>query len=555
MLGIHLHMTKVIMKTRLRIVLSAGIAVLMSGAGGLCRASGAAMPKLIEQNGQYALLVDDQPFFVLGGQAHNSSAWPGMLPQVWAAIEGMHANTLEIPMYWQQIEPRQGEFDFSVVDTIIKEARSHNVRLVLLWFGTWKNGNTDYTPSWIKLNPEKYPHVVGRNGQIVVSPSPFAKATMEADAKAFAAVMKHLKKFDSRHTVIMIQVENEPGTYGSPRDFSEAANKLFDGPVPAALLKSEVLQALNKPTDAKGTWSQVFGRDADEFFHAWAVARYINYVAEAGQAVNPLPMYVNVALVAEPGGAMHEVIPIYKVAAPAVGVLAPDIYQQKEQAMKTMEYYDRPDNALFVPETLGSVDYLYEVIRRGGIGFSPFGVDGRRWSANGTPAAESQRSPLATQYAMLRLADGELGKWIFERRLHLAAVSEQDAKQEVDLGAWLATISFGSGRRWGPLPTTQPEAAASPSGRFGGQSNPGGRAVIAQLGDNEFVVMAAQCRVAFRPSGAHKDKPWQFLKVEEGRYENGMFKLLRLRNGDEVGYGAVSVGAEPVLFRITMTAW
>lgn len=214
---------------------------------------------------------------------------------------------------------------------------------------------------WVKLNPKKYFHMITRDGKTVVSPSPHSRVTMDADAKAFTAVMKHLKSFDPQHTVIMVQVENEPGTYGTPRDFSKEAEKLFKSPVPAELLKPGVLKALNKQESVKGTWSQVLGSDADEFFHAWSVAKYINYVAEAGKAVNQLPMYVNVALEGEPGGAMHNVIPIYKAAAPAIGVLAPDIYQQMDKAMKTMEHYDRPDNPLFVPETFGSVDYLYEV--------------------------------------------------------------------------------------------------------------------------------------------------------------------------------------------------
>jgi hypothetical protein len=550
------------MKTVKRLLVFGWMAGLLAGAGALGRAAEAPLPKLITENGRHALLVDGRPFFMLGGQANNSSAWPAMLPQVWSAIEGMHANTLEIPIYWQQIEPEEGRFDFSIMETIITQARERKIRLVLLWFATWKNGNTDYTPNWVKLNPKKYPHLVDRNGKVILSASPHSKAFMEADAKAFTAVMKHLKKFDPQRTVIMVQVQNEPGTYGSPRDFSEAAEKLFQAPVPAALLKPEVLRALNKPTDAKGTWAQVFGSDADEFFHAWSIASYINYVAEAGKKVNPLPMYVNAALEGEPGGPMHNVIPIYKVAAPAIGVLAPDIYQQMEKAMKTMEHYDRPDNPLFVPETFGSVDYLYEVIRRGGIGFSPFGVD--RAPINAEAGASSRTSPLTAQYAMLRLADTELGTWIFERRVKVATVSEDDDEQHVDLNGWKATVTFGNrGRRGGPplpptppaaAPVTAPAAGAGPG--FGGPPpKPSGRAVIVQLGANEFVVMATQCRVAFQASGANTDKPWQFLKVEEGRYENGAFKLQRLRNGDQVGWATMTFSADPALLRLTMTTW
>src|SRR6185369_16262472 len=166
----------------------------------------------------------------LGGQAHNSSAWPRMLPQLWSAINTMHANTLEVPLYWEQIEPQRGKFDFSLIDTLLTQARQHHVRLVLLWFATWKNGSNHYVPEWMKNEASKYPNIIGKNGKPVDSPSPHIKEMMEADSKAFAAVMRYLKTADTRHTVIMVQVENEPGSWGSVRDYSPAAQKLFDNP-------------------------------------------------------------------------------------------------------------------------------------------------------------------------------------------------------------------------------------------------------------------------------------------------------------------------------------
>jgi len=209
------------------------------------RSGAEAMPRIVEKDGRHALLVDGQPFFMLGGQVHNSSAWPAMLPRVWPAIEAMHANTVEFPLYWEQIEPQPGKFDFSVVDTLLKEGREHKVRLVFLWFGTWKNGSNHYMPEWMKRDAGRYPNIKGRNGRPVDSPSPHSQAAMEADAKAFAALMGHLKEADPQHTLLMVQVENEPGSWGSVRDFSPAAQKEFDGPVPAELLKPEVLKALN----------------------------------------------------------------------------------------------------------------------------------------------------------------------------------------------------------------------------------------------------------------------------------------------------------------------
>ncbi len=502
------------------------------------------MPRIVEKDGRHALLVDGQPFFMLGGQAHNSSAWPGMLPQVWSAVEAMRANTLEVPIYWEQIEAQLGKFDFSLVDTLLKEGREHKVHLVLLWFATWKNGSNHYMPEWMKRDAEKYPNITGRNGRAVDSPSPHSQAAIEADAKAFAAVMGHLKEADPQHTVLMVQVQNEPGSWGSVRDYSPVAQKLFEGPVPAELLKPEVLKALNRPVDAKGTWQEVFGNDADEYFHAWSVARYIGHIAAAGKAVYPLPLYVNAALrdpLSQPkassyesGGPTDNVIPIWKAAAPAIDLVAPDIYlSDSPRALKVIELYDRPDNALFVPETGSNAEYtryLYAVLAQGGIGFSPFGIDdnGR---GGGEAEIAARLAPVGQEYAMVGPMMRELAKWGFEGKIQAAVEREDHAEQTINLGAWQAIVAFGapSGR------TTQANA------------KPIGKAMVVQLGESEFVLMGTLCHFTFRPVGANAGKAWQYLKVEEGQYENETFKLLRIRNGDETDWGGPRFGAVPAV--------
>ncbi|MDD4033225.1 MAG: beta-galactosidase, partial [Bacteroidales bacterium] len=265
---------------------------------GLSYAQGnpADMPRLIEKDGRYALLVDGEPFFMFGGQSGNSSTWPKVLPNVWDVMTSMHANTLEIPIYWEQVEPEPGKYDFSMVQMLLDQAREKDIRLVLLWFATWKNGSNHYMPEWMKKDAVKYPNIIGKDGKPVDSPSPHATVTMEADAKAFTEVMKYLKQADPQHTVILVQVQNEPGSWGSVRDYSKTAQKLFEQAVPEALLTPEVLKALNVSPGAKGTWTEVFGKNADEYFQAWSVASYIEYVAATGKAVNPLPMYGNVPL-------------------------------------------------------------------------------------------------------------------------------------------------------------------------------------------------------------------------------------------------------------------
>ena len=333
------------------------------------------------------------------------------------------------------------------------------------------------------------------------------------------------------------------------RDYSSTAQKLFEGQVPAELLKPAILKELNKPVVSKGTWQEVFGDDADEYFHAWSVAHYIGYVAAAGKAVYPLPMYANAALrdplsnpkagTYESGGPTDNVIPIWKAAAPAIDLLAPDIYMvESEKALKVIELYDRPDNALFVPE-IGSGDqyvrYFYSVLAHGGIGFSPFGIDD-----NGQRATEEETSarlgPLAQEYAMAGPMMRELAKWSFEGKIKSVVEREDHAEQTIDLGSWQAIVSFGaSGRR-----TVQTN------------EHPIGKAMVVQLGENEFVLIGSLCHFTFKPLGANAGKAWQYLKVEEGRYEKGTFKLLRIRNGDETDWGGPRIGAVPVILHTTL---
>jgi Domain of unknown function (DUF5597)/Beta-galactosidase len=523
------------------------VVILQGAIYGFSQTGQGTLPKLISENGRHALLVDGEPFFILGAQAHNSSGWPSMLRQLWNAIEEVHANTLEVPIYWEQVEARQGKFDFSIVDTLLNQAREHKVHLVLLWFATWKNGSSHYMPEWMKREPEKYPNITGKDGRPVDSPSPNITATMEADVNAFANLMKYLKKADEQHTVILIQVENESGSWGSVRDYSPKAQKLFEGAVPADLLKPGILKALHVPIVSEGSWQKVFGERADEYFQAWSVARFIGEVAAGGKAEYALPMYVNAALRDpltnpsaanyESGGPTDNVIPIWKAAAPAIDFLAPDIYLSgSERTMKVIDLYDRPDNALFVPELGWSEDrvkYLYEVMARGGIGFSPFGIDD-----NGRGSLQTEISlhlaPFAQEYVMAAPMMRELAKWGFEGKIKAVVERDDHADQTIDLGVWQAVISFGAGER-------------KASEKINIQPN--GKLIIVQLDVNKFILIGTLCRITFHPVDKYAGRAWQYLKVEEGRYDNGIFKSRRTLNGDETDWGGPRFGAAPIVLQ------
>ena len=96
------------------------------------------MPRLVQQHGASQIFVDGKPFLVRGGELENSSASSlAYLDTIWPKVVAMRFNTVLAPVYWQLIEPRQGDFDFTTVDGLIRGARKHNVKLVLLWFGSW----------------------------------------------------------------------------------------------------------------------------------------------------------------------------------------------------------------------------------------------------------------------------------------------------------------------------------------------------------------------------------------------------------------------------------
>jgi beta-galactosidase GanA len=220
------------------------------------------LPRVVSKDGRHALIVDGAPYLILGGQAHNSSNYPNALPKVWAAIADAQANTLEIPVAWEQVEPVEGKFDFSFVDTLVKEAREKDVRLVLLWFGTWKNTAPAYLPEWVKFDNRRFPRMVDEKGKNGYSHTPFGEETLKADRRAFVEFMKHLKRIDGdRQTVIMVQVQNEVGTYGLVRDHGPAAQKAFNAPVPAAVLARQKAPVKGK---ASGTWKEVYGDYADQ---------------------------------------------------------------------------------------------------------------------------------------------------------------------------------------------------------------------------------------------------------------------------------------------------
>jgi beta-galactosidase GanA len=512
---------------------------------------GGELPRLVREGGRYGLLVDGKPYLILGAQVNNSSAWPAMLPKVWPAIDQLGANTVQVPIAWEQIEAQRGHFDFAFLDALLSEAREHHVRLILLWFATWKNGSPRYTPEWVKLDTTRYPRVITSTGERIGAMSPHSTATLEADRNAFVELLRHLKQVDSQHTVIMMQVENEAGTYGSVRDFSPAAKQLFDAPVPASLVHVLKTRA--------GTWQQAFGKDADEFFNAWSIASYIGKVAAAGKAEYPLPMYCNVAL-RDPfhpgtpgayasGGPTDNVLDIWKAAAPAVDLIAPDIYMPEyEKYTKILDLYQRPDNALFVAETGNPIPYaryFFAVLGHQAIGFSPFGMDFTGYSNYplGAPKVDPETvAAFAVNYELARPIAQKLAELSLHGKLHGVSEDPANHDQTIELGAWRATVTYG-------LPQFGP--AKSPPGN----PQPMGGVMIGELGPNEFLVAGLHARVSFDVADRSRRLKMQFARVEEGHFqEDGTWKFLRIWNGDQTDWG-LNLTSAPQLLRVRLATY
>lgn len=352
------------------------------------------IPAIRKTTDQGQLIVDGKPYLILGGELGNSSS--GTAEQadiVLPKLAKLHVNTALIPVSWEEIEPTEGAFDFSVLDHWIDVARQQHLHLVLLWFGSWKNAFSNCAPVWVRQDTRRFPRAISADGTELEILSTLGTETLKLDRTAFSTLMKHVREKDAeQQTVLMVQVENEVGYLGrGGRDRSPAPNQLFRSAVPSALVqKLESNEKLRSSTFIANfhpegkSWPEVFGNAADEVFMAWNYARFIQSVASAGRQAYPLPMYVNAQLPAPlerageyPSGGPHpDNLQIYRALAPALDFYSPDIYWPNFEYW--MQRYQFPGNAVFVPETrLESAPFnaFYAFGESGAFGFSAFDID------------------------------------------------------------------------------------------------------------------------------------------------------------------------------------
>ena len=501
----------------------------------------------LEKHGTATRIVSDgQPLLLLAGELHNSTCggFEYMRP-VWKRMAKKNLNSVIATVSWELIEPEEGRFDFSLVDSIIAGAGKEDLKLVLIWFGSWKNAGSVYIPSWVKKNYEKYPRVKDGSGKPLEILSTFGEASCEADARVFAALMRHIRKADSKkHSVVMMQVENEMGIldnlsvtpgYAS-RDYSPQANAAFNSPVPEQLMKylsghkENLYPGLYRVWEANGfktagTWEEVFGKSefkndpkewqflsfyTEELFSAWNYGLYVEKIAAAGKKEYPLPMYVNAWLKQTStywpgsypsGGPLPQVLDVWRAAAPSIDFLAPDIYV--DDFTSVCREFTRNGNPLFIPETRGgdiaAARVFYALGEYSADCFAPFGIDN---------AALAENDPLDECYAILK----SMAPLILNNQgistMRGILLDSSTPEQEFELGGYKIKASISQ--------AFQKKAAG---------------AIIIKTGPDEFIAAGKGLDILFYPEDSTVRIGVD--AVDEGVFKNGSWIPLRRLNGDE----------------------
>jgi beta-galactosidase GanA len=497
------------------------------------------IPHLEKQGTATQLIVENKPFLILGGELGNSTFTSiEYMKPIWPKLKTMNLNTVLAPVYWELIEPVEGKFDFTLYDQLIQEARKNNLKIVILWFGSWKNSMSSHAPSWVKKNQERFPRIKDDKGMSLEILTPLSEENLMADLKAYQALMQHIKEFDGEnHTIIMIQTENEIGMLPTARDYSSLANKKFQEAVP-----EEFIEYLKKNKDNlvpefkekwavngykdSGSWEEIFGKgvSTDEIFMAWYYAKYTNQIIKAGKETYPLPMYVNAAL-NRPGklpgegypsaGPLPHIMDVWKAGGPSIDFLAPDIY------FPNIEYwcdlYTRQQNPLFIPEAgadpSAAPKALFTIGHYQSLGYSPFSIE-----SNQNPEGDdlgkvynliAQLSPLLSAHRGKKEIDGVL-------------LDDQKQETKITFGNYEFTVRHSY--------TLGYEAEAKEKFWV-----PGG-AIIIQTGGNEFYVAGSGVVITFKNFN-NPELTVGILKTEEGRFDNDQWTVIRHLNGDQIHQG------------------
>lgn len=500
-------------------------------------------PQLVRnKHGVAQLMVDGKPYVMLAGELMNStsSTLESMAP-VWQRMKNLNLNTLLLSVSWEQLEPDEGKFDFTIVDGLIREARKYDLKLAFLWFGSWKNGSSGYAPHWVLRDTRRFPRMKNKEGENRPYLSILSEELMKADARAYTALMNRIKEIDrNEQTVIMCQIENEVGLLGDTRDRSAHAESQFRQQVPADLIKHlqkneklilpEIIeQWKTHGKKSKGSWEELFGNScnhlADEMFMSWHYARFINHVAAEGKKAYNIPMFVNAWIIFphEPipglypsGGPNSRMLDIWQAAAPSIDFLAFDNYA--EDYIAQCHLYNRNGNPIFVPEAVGlwmgdkesaPAKAFYTLSEFNGLGFAPFGIDNAIYNEN-HPVGDAYR----VLQNLLPLIVKEHGTGQMK-----GFMQQKDQNEVVSFKDYDIHINY----------------------RYPYQ----GYGLVIRLSDDEFLVAGNGADISFHSK--IKSLPGlSYGTLREGYFNDGQWKTTKYLGGDEAMQGIGGIKLPPV---------
>ena len=511
----------------------------------LAIAASAQIPHLEKRGLATQLIVDGKPWLALAGETDNTaSSSLEYMETAWPKIVRANLNTVLVGIGWDWVEPVEGKYDFTLVDGLLDGARKHNLRLIFLWFGSWKNGLSSFTPEWVKADQQRFPRARLKSGKPVEVLSTLGEASLAADTRAYTAFMRHLKEADTaRRTVLMIQLQNEVGLIGDSRDRSAPAEAAFAKPVPPELMdylqmnKLALWPDLRKLWEAAGsktvgTWQEVFGKSTatDEIFMAWNYARYLDHMAKAGKTEYPLPVFTNTWLVQPqdqapgdyPSGCPEPlVLDVWKAGAPSIDITAPDVHLRNFNDWS--ERFHRPNNPLFVPESYGDLggaaNAFYGFGAHASIGYSPFGVNSpERWGemrpGTNTPVSNAiEDIPLAKAYAVLAQMTPLITDAQAKGTIGAAWLTTQQPRKDIALGDYVVNIDIQRNRR-NPVPAL-------------------GYAIVVSVGPNEYFIAGRDVQILFTPNTPGPEIAG-LARVETGKFVDGKWIPGRRVNGDDV---------------------
>ena len=539
------------------------------------------IPSLKEQGTARQFIVDGKPFIALCGELTNNAATSlEYMKPIWPALTKSNLNSVIAGISWAMIEPVEGKFNFDIVGAVINDARKNNLKLIFIWFASWKNGMSSYIPDWVKKDYERFPRIKINETETIELLTPLNEENRNADAHAFAALMKYIKEVDSQRTVIMIQVENEVGVLRDSRDRSSLANEAYKGPVPQELLsyigknKDNLVPELKEAwkdngSKVSGTWEEVFGPGkpeglvmpvrnlvppmtqkeqdealvtypfySDEVFMAWYYAKYINYVVEAGKAEYPIPMFVNAWLKQREhswpgtypsGGCLPQVFDIYHAGGPSIDMLCPDLYRPDFAYMA--DQFTRSGNPLFIPETSsgaqGAANVIYAVGKHNALGFSPFGIERRILAGDELSQSYdmiSQLIPLICEHQGLNSMSAVL-------------LTKDNTSENIEFGEQI----FHADLRFDPNNLNSKSAEL-------------GAAIFIMTAPNEFYIGGTGMSITF--SQKNSEFKTGLATVEEGIFLNGKWKPGRRLAGDDTAQGNnLRLGSGYNILRVTLYSY